>query len=114
MYVGMYVCRFVCMYVCVYVCLYVCMYVCMDGWMDGWMDGCMDACMHACMYVNMSINKCALNKEKRYNTKALHKEAKLLKLAHRTELHLLHYYRLLRLTNFNGWKSKPKVNTRSS
>ena len=59
--------------------------------------------------------KCALNKDKRYSTNALHKEAKLLKLNHRRKLHLIeHYFRLSRMQNFKEWKKRPKIGTRSS
>ena len=59
--------------------------------------------------------KCALGKDKRYNTNTLHKEAKLLKVKHRRKIHLLeHYFRLSRLPNFKDWKKKPKISTRSS
>ena len=59
--------------------------------------------------------KCALGRDKRYNTNALHKEAKLLRLKHRRKIHLLeHYFRLSRLPNFRDWKKRPKISTRSS
>ena len=59
--------------------------------------------------------RCALQKDKYYDTKALHNEAKLQKLKLRRKTHLLlHMYQISQLPNFKGWKSKPKINTRSS
>ena len=59
--------------------------------------------------------KCALDKEKRYSTLKLHKEAKIFKLKHRRKLHLIqHMYKFSQLPNFSGWKGRPSIRTRSS
>ena len=59
--------------------------------------------------------KCALDKEKRYNTNKLHKEAKLQKLKHRRKLHLLqHMYQVAHMPTFSGWKRRALIRTRSS
>ena len=59
--------------------------------------------------------KCALDKEKRYNTTALHKEAKLDKLRFRRKFHMLqHMHHLSQLPNFSGWKAAALIRTRSS
>ena len=51
--------------------------------------------------------KSALNKEKRYNTKALHIEAKLEKLHERRQQHLLqHMFQISRSKGFGGWKKR--------
>ena len=59
--------------------------------------------------------KCALDKEKRYNTTALHKEARLDKLSFRRKFHMLqHMYRMSQLPCFSGWRANVKIRTRSS
>ena len=61
--------------------------------------------------------KCALSKEKLYNTKCLHEEAKILKLKHRRHIHvLLHMFQLAQMPGFKLWKihQGTGVRTRSS
>ena len=59
--------------------------------------------------------KCALDKEKRYNTTALNKEAKLDKLRFRRKFHMLqHMYRVSQLPSFSGWRANALVHTRRS
>ena len=59
--------------------------------------------------------KCALGKEKRYNTIMLHREAKLLKLHTRRKIHLIqHMFQQSRKSGFKGWKTRTGMNTRSS
>ena len=51
--------------------------------------------------------KCALGRDKKYNTSNLHKEAKLLKLKHRRKLHLLlNMHKLSNISGFKGWKNR--------
>ena len=59
--------------------------------------------------------KCALGRDKRYNTRKLHAEAKILPLARRRKLHLLyHVYQISHMPSFHGWKRRPTRNLRSS
>ena len=51
--------------------------------------------------------KCALEKDRRYSTKQVHIEAKLLNLKTRRKLHILqHMFRISRRQNFKGWKKR--------
>ena len=61
--------------------------------------------------------KCALSKDKLYNTENLHNEAKLLKLKDRRHVHiLLHMFQLAQIPGFKLWKAYQTtgVKTRSS
>ena len=59
--------------------------------------------------------QCALNKEKRFSTKALHAEAKIELLKVRRRYHTLqHVYQTSQLNGFKGWKSSSITKTRSS
>ena len=58
--------------------------------------------------------KCALEKDKRFNTNLLHDEAKIHKLKHRRKTHLLqHMYQISTTPEFQGWKVRVRV-TRNS
>ena len=60
--------------------------------------------------------KCALRKEQRYDTIALHNEAKLQPLRIRRKQHLLlHMFQLTKLPNYSGWRARTTtIKTRSS
>ena len=60
--------------------------------------------------------KCALRKEQRYDTIALHNEAKLQPLRIRRKHHLLlHMFQLTKLPNYSGWRARTTtIKTRSS
>ena len=50
--------------------------------------------------------RCALSKDKLYDTEELHREAKLLKLKDRRHLHvMLHMFQLAQMPNFKLWKT---------
>ena len=58
--------------------------------------------------------RCALNKDKRYDSDALHTEAKLLKLKDRRHIHiLLHMYQLAQMPDFKLWKSHQTTGTKT-
>ena len=51
--------------------------------------------------------KCALGRDKRYNTKMLHKEAKIEKLKTRRQQHLTnHMFQISKQVGFKGWKPR--------
>ena len=60
--------------------------------------------------------KCALRKDRRYDTVALHKEAKLQPIRLRRRQHLLlHMFQLSKLPNYNGWRARTMaIRTRTS
>ena len=59
--------------------------------------------------------KCALDKQRDYNIRELHREAKLDKLRLRRKIHILqHMYKLSCMPDFPGWKRATGIRTRSS
>ena len=59
--------------------------------------------------------KCALKKDKKYNTEKLHAEAKLDRLKVRRNRHILqHIFQLSQANNFTGWKKRASIVTRTS
>ena len=58
--------------------------------------------------------KCALEKDKYFNTDDLHQEAKLMKLNDRRHVHvLLHMFQLAQMPNFKLWKAYQPTGTRT-
>ena len=59
--------------------------------------------------------KCALKKDKKYNTKGLHTEAGIDTLKTRRNRHILqHIFQISQTDSFRGWKARASIATRSS
>ena len=59
--------------------------------------------------------KCALKNDKKYNTKALHKEANIDPLKVRRIRHTLqHIFQISQANSFTGWKARASIVTRSN